>query len=531
MSDSPDAAVSAPAQARYRLPRPASAALRAGLAVAAGAALAAAFAPLGLWPLAVLCPAVLLWLWQDATPGEAARLGFCFNCATFTAGTYWLYASIHVHGPAPVWLALFLLLGLVGVMGLYHAALGYAVARWLPPSGAVRWLAALPAGWLLIEWWRGWFLSGFAWLSLGYSQTDTWLAGFAPVVGVYGISALLLVSAGALVALAGGARRARILAGLLLMVPWALGAQLHGHSWTQAAGTPVSVAVIQGAIPQDEKWLESNRETTLKVYRTLTEKALGTQLIVWPESAPADLANDLIPYISRLYSEAYSHGSALVLGVLRAQGGGAGNAAPRYFNSVLALDQKESWYDKHHLVPFAEIFPVPRFVRSWMRLMSLPYSDFTPGAADQPPLPAAHLRLGATVCYEDAYGSSMLRVLPAADALVNVTNDAWFGHSSARHQHFQIARMRALEEGRYLVRAANDGISAVIGPHGEVIARAPEFRPWVLVSRIVPLTGLPPYAHVGNWLVVSLAALALAYGLWVRNDRGRRSAARPAVRD
>jgi apolipoprotein N-acyltransferase len=529
MSDSPDPAVT-PAEARYRLPRPPSAALRAGLAVAAGAALAAAFAPLNLWPLAVLCPAVLMWLWQDATPGEAARLGFCFNCALFAAGTYWLYVSIHIHGPAPAWLALLLLLGLVLVMGLYHAALGYTVARWLPRSGALRWLVALPASWLLIEWWRGWFLSGFSWLSLGYSQTDTWLAGFAPVVGVYGISTLLLVSAGALVALAGGGRRERILAGLLLIVPWALGAALHGHSWTQPGGAPVSVAVIQGAIPQDEKWLESNREATLSVYQTLTEKALGTQLIVWPESAPAELANDLVPYISRLYSEAYSHGSALVLGVLRAEGGAADDAAPRYFNSVLALDQQVSWYDKHHLVPFAEFFPVPHFVRSWMRLMSLPYSDFTPGAADQPPLPAAHLQLGATVCYEDAYGGTMLRGLPRADALVNVTNDAWFGHSSARHQHFQIARMRALEEGRYLVRAANDGISAVIGPHGEVIARAPEFQPVVLVSRIVPLRGLPPYAHVGNWLVVSLAALALAYGLWVRNDRGRRTATGPAGR-
>ena len=523
MNESPDTAVTRPAEAGYGLPRPPSAALRAGLALAAGAALAAAFAPLNLWPLAVLCPAVLLWLWQDATAREAARLGFCFNSALFAAGTYWLYVSIHIFGGAPVWLAVMLMLGLVAVMGLYHAALGYAVARWLPRTGAVRWLAALPASWLLIEWWRGWFLSGFSWLSLGYSQTDTWLAGLAPVAGVYGISALLLVSAGALVALACGTGRVRILAGILLAVPWALGAALHGHSWTQPAGAPVSVAVVQGAIPQDEKWLESNHDTTLNLYQTLTEKALGTQLIVWPESAPAAIANDLVPYISHLYSEAHAHGSALVLGVLRAQGDAADDAATRYFNSVLALDEQVSWYDKHHLVPFAEFFPVPRVVRSWLRLMSLPYSDFTPGAAVQPPLPAAHLQLGATVCYEDAYGSSMLEVLPGADALVNVTNDAWFGHSSARHQHFQIARMRALEDGRYLVRAANDGISAVIGPHGEAIARPPEFRPLGLVSRIVPLRGLPPYAHVGNWLVVSLAALALAYGLWVRNDRGRRT--------
>ena len=207
----------------------------------------------------------------------------------------------------------------------------------------------------------------------------------------------------------------------------------------------------------------------------------------------------------------------------------ADNRDTRYYNSVMALGDKVSWYDKHHLVPFAEFFPVPQFVRNWLRLMSLPYSDFTRGASYQPPLPAGGLQLGVTICYEDAYGSSMLQVLPRADALVNVTNDAWFGHSTARYQHLQIVRMRALEDGRYLVRAANDGISGVVGPHGEVIARAPEFVPTVLVSKIVPMTGLTPYARVGNWLVVSLALLALAYGLWVRNDRGRRRKWPPAV--
>ncbi len=153
--------------------------------------------------------------------------------------------------------------------------------------------------------------------------------------------------------------------------------------------------------------------------------------------------------------------------------------------------------------------------------MSLPYADFTRSGDDQAPLGAAGLKLGTTVCYEDAYGSSMLGVLHEADALVNVTNDAWFGHSTARHQHFQIARMRALEAGRFLIRAANNGISGVIGPHGEVVARAPEFEPYVLISSVTPRTGLPPYARVGNWLVVILAAVALAYGLWARRFYGR----------
>ena len=172
-----------------------------------------------------------MWLWQGATPRAAARLGFWFNVGTFAAGTYWLYISIHGFGEAPLWIAFGLMLGLVGIMGLYHAALGYAVARWLPARGRAA-LAGrrCPAAWLLIEWWRGWFLSGFSWLSLGYSQTDTWLAGFAPVAGVYGVSAVLLLSAGALAALVLGERRARLLAAMVLILAMAGAAVLHGRS-------------------------------------------------------------------------------------------------------------------------------------------------------------------------------------------------------------------------------------------------------------------------------------------------------------
>jgi apolipoprotein N-acyltransferase len=308
------------------------------------------------------------------------------------------------------------------------------------------------------------------------------------------------------------------------VIPWLAAAALGSVEWTHPAGAPVTVAVIQGSIPQDQKWLDSNKQTTLDLYQRLTETALGTRLIVWPESAPPDLANELVSWITAMYREARTHHSALVFGVVRATDDGK-----QYYNSVLALDDELTWYSKNHLVPFAEFFPVPSFVRSWLRLHSLPYSDFTRGGDEQPPLPAGGLRLGATICYEDAYGSSMIGVLRTADTLVNVTNDAWFGHSTARHQHFQITRMRAMEAGRYLVRAANDGISGVIGPHGEVVARAPEFTPYVLKSTVTPRVGLTPYAHVGNWPIVSLCAAALACGLGLRNYRaGRRvSAALP----
>jgi apolipoprotein N-acyltransferase len=484
-------------------------------AVAAGAGLllAAGFAPLEWWPLALVCPAVLIALWQGATPREAARLGFWFNAGTFAAGTYWLYISIHGFGGAPLWIAFGLMAGLVGIMGLYGAALGYAIARWLPATGALRWMVAIPAAWLIVEWWRGWFLTGFSWLSLGYSQTDTWLASFAPVLGVYGISALLLVGAGALVTLAWGTPRERCCAAIALLAPWVVGLPLHGVEWTHPTGEPVSVAIVQGAIPQDQKWLDSNRDTTLDLYRDLTREALGARVIVWPESAPPELANNLSDYLLAVFREVHSRGSALVTGVVRAQG-------DVYYNSVLSLGTRLGWYNKHHLVPFAEFFPVPQFVRSWLRLMSLPYSDFERGAAVQPPLQVGGLALQASICYEDAYGSSQLPTLAAADALVNVTNDAWFGHSTARYQHFQIARMRALEAGRFLVRAANDGVSAIVGPHGEIVARAPEYRAYVLKGSITARRGLPPYAHVGNWLIISLAAATLV-ALGVRRRMSR----------
>ena len=478
--------------------------LRRLAAAAAGATVSLAFAPFGLWPLAILGPAVLIALWDGTTPRHAAALGFWFNAGTFAAGTYWLYVSIHVFGAAPLWIAFLLMLGLVAIMGAYHAALGYAVARWLPARGAWRWVVGIPAAWLLVEWLRGWFLSGFSWLSLGYSQTDTWLARLAPVGGVYTISDVTLVSAGTLVwLLRAPDLRGRGAALLLLAAPW-LAALALDRDWTHASGPPVRVAVLQGAVPQDIKWLEDNRETTLRLYAKLTREALGEPLIVMPESALPDLANNLVPFIGRLYSEASARGSALVLGLVRLSDDGQ-----HYFNSVAALDgQGVTWYDKHHLVPFAEFFPVPKFVRGWLRLMSLPYSDFTRGEAVQPPLQAAGLHLATGICYEDAYGSTLARSLPGSDALVNVTNDAWFGHSTARYQHFQIARMRAIESGRFLVRAANDGISAVIGPRGEVVAEAPQYREIVLRAAITPRTGLPPYARVGNWAIVLLAAAA-----------------------
>ena len=483
------------------------------VAFAAGALLSLAFAPAGWWPLALLMPTVLFLLWDDATPRRAAVLGFWFNAGTFAAGTYWLYIAIVQIGHAPLYLAVVLMGGLVAIMGAYHALLGWAVARFLPGRGAWRWLIGIPAAWLLIEWFRSWFLTGFGWLALGYSQTDTWLAAFAPVVGQYGIGLLVLLLAGALTTLVLGTPRERMTAGAVFVAVWAAGFALRGIEWTQPTERTLTVAVAQGAVPQDEKRISESMPAMQELYRKLTLQASGAQLIVWPESAVADLANNLVPYYRDVYQAASAQGSALVIGTLRAE------ENPRtgeleFFNSVLVMDPGTrgiGWYDKHHLVPYTEFVPVPQFMRDWLRRMNLPSADFDRGAALQQALPAAGQHISATVCYEDAYGSTQLPLMRDATVLVNVTNDAWFGRSSARYQHLQISRMRTQETGRPMVRAANDGVSAVIDHRGAIIARAPEYEPTVLRAELQPHTGLTPYARTGNWLVVSLAlALGLA---------------------
>ncbi|MGC4029735.1 MAG: apolipoprotein N-acyltransferase [Steroidobacteraceae bacterium] len=503
--------MSDPRSARY------SGLMRSLAALLVGAALTLAFAPYGLWPLAVICPAALMALWTQASrPREGAWLGFCFGLGLFAAGTWWLYISIRVFGQAPLWVALLVMGALVLIMAGWYALLGFAVLRLLPVRGSWNLLAAVPAMWLLVEWCRGWFLSGFPWLSLGYSQTGTWLAGFAPVGGVYLVSALLLVAAGALVTLWRGKGRQRLVALALLLLPWPAGLALRSVEWTRPDAAPRTVAIVQGAIPQDMKWLETNRQNILDEYARLHHEALGAALIVWPESALPDLANLLPQYLGGIWSASEKAGSAVLMGVMRFEEG-APRGAENYYNSVLALGEGEAaFYDKRHLVPFGEYFPVPDWVRSWLRLLSLPNSDFTAGADEQPPLALGGFSAATSICYEDAYPAALRRAARAANLLVNVTNDAWFGRSSARYQHLQITRMRAAEARRPLLRAANDGVSAVIGPRGEIQAAAAEFTPAVLRAQVHTRSGDTPYLVAGNWPIISIAGLLVA---WVTRRR------------
>jgi apolipoprotein N-acyltransferase len=486
-------------------------------AFAAGASLNVAFAPYGWWPLGFLAPAALFALIRGLPPRRALWTGAAFGVGLFAFGTYWLYTCLHIFGLVPVWLTLILQAVFVAAMSLYFAALCYLANRfWLKP-GAVRDWLVLPTLWVLLEWLRGWLLSGFPWLSAGYAMIDSPLAGWAPLFGVYGVSwAAVMIAVGLNVIFMPSVSIARRAVALCVSVALFIIPLWVPHDWTHPAGEPIAVAAVQGAVPQDQKWQANNRDLTMQRYLRLTTQAWGAQLIVWPEASLPVLSIQIQDYLQQLKKQAQAHAADLALGLVDYR-----PATKQYFNGILVLGKEgDGWYYKRHLVPYGEYFPVPAFVRSWLRLMSLPYDDFTPGTADQPLLSAAGQKIAMTICFEDAFGSQQLKALRQATLLINVTNNAWYGDSTAPHQHLQIARMRALEAGRYEIRAANDGITAVIDPHGKIAAQAPQFKEAVLRAQVQPMKGLTPYARLGNYPVVIAPALLLAFAAWRRRRGG-----------
>jgi apolipoprotein N-acyltransferase len=483
------------------------------LAALAGGALPLAFAPFHFWWLAPCCYAGLFALWRGATPREALQRGFIFGAAEFLLGIYWIWNSVHEIGEAPIPLALLLMFGLVAAMAVYPALVGYVAARWLGTSGLVVWLGTLPALFVLFEWLRGWFLTGFGWLSPGYSQTESWLIGFAPVLGVLGVGWAVLLVAGALAGAAFGGMRGRVVGLVAIVVVFSKGYFLARLEWTTPKAEEITVALAQGAVKQTLKWDPAELPGIMALYRGLTVDALGADLIVWPEAAIPDyyeFQGRFLDEIGRLTSAA---GSEIMLGLLRWQDGGAQNA-------LYTLGQEETPYIKRHLVPYGEYFPVPGFVRDWMRALDLPTVDTRPGDPGQPPVALLGERIAVTICYEDVFGAEQLHSFPEATLLVNISNDAWFGDSIAPHQHLQIARMRAAEVRRWQLRATNTGITAVIDPHGRVVARLDQFEPGVLRASVRGVEGATPYTIWGDWLAVGIC-LTVGLGALVLGRRSR----------
>ncbi|MFN2308814.1 MAG: apolipoprotein N-acyltransferase [Gammaproteobacteria bacterium] len=490
-------------------------------ALALGAAMPFGFAPFGWFPLPVITLAALFLLLQNRAPASAGRIGLAFGLGMYGVGLSWIHISIHYYGGSPLPVAMGAAALLAVLMGLYPALLAYAVAR-LGVPGAVSLLLVLPAGWVLSEWLRGGLFTGLPWLNIGFTQIDGPLAGFAPLLGIYGMAWLVALSAGALAWTLVGRGPARGLGPLLLAGFWLAGAGLASIDWTRPAGAPLRVSLIQGNIPQDLKWAPEQQRATLEKYLDLTRPewyAQGTHksdLVVWPETAiPAFHHEVEAEFLAPLSHEARRAGSDLLTGIPVLD-----RERWLYYNAVIALGQEEGAYYKHHLVPFGEYLPLRKLLGSLLQVMPLPVADFSAGSLDQPLLQAAGYPVGVSICYEIVFGDQIITQLPQAAYLVNVSNDAWFGDSLAPHQHLEMARMRALETGRYLLRATNTGISAIIGPDGGVRVRSAQFETAVVRGEIEPRTGATPYVRWGDWPVIIAALCVFVAAGWWRGKAG-----------
>lgn len=474
-------------------------------AALAGAANVFAFAPFGWFFIPFLSVALLLLLVDAGSPRRAAKFGLVFGAPWFGGGMYWLYISLHDFGQAPALLALSIMVALMLVMAAYYALFCWLLVRYAPAQHAGRFVVFAPAAWLLLEWIRGWFLSGFPWFALGYSQTDSWLAGYAPVAGVFGTSFFVALAAGALALLVKGVRRDKVVAVVLLLAIPLGGWFLQAVEWTQPGGS-LRVALMQGNVAQDQKWEPDALIPTMQKYWALTENAPDVDLFVWPEAAIPALYHQLDRgYYAQVEDELLQSEQRLLTGTL------VHDFDKRvYYNSAVVLGASERrFYSKRHLVPFGEYFPVPAFVREWLRLMNLPYSDFETGTDGSALKISPDLSVAVMICYEAVFGEELITALPEADLLVNISNDGWFGRSIGPLQHFQVSRMRAIETGRWLVRATNTGVSAIVDEHGKVLERLPQFETRVLEGDVQLREGATPYVKMGNWFAVTLSSLAL----------------------
>lgn len=479
-------------------------------ALTAGALTVLSFGPFNQFWLGLLGPAVLFYLWLGEAPRAAFLTGLAFGAGLFGVGVSWVYVSMNVYGNMPGPLAALAVLLFVLLLSSFPAVVGLLQARSRAPS-VVQACLVIPACWTLAEWVRGWFLTGFPWLSLGYGQIGGMLANVAPWSGVFGVTLLSTVCSGLLVVMVdrGDSRRRLIAAGVFLLI-WAGAWNAGSLTPIREQGAPLKVAVVQGNVPLARKWDPAGQESILDMYLELSAAHQDRHVVVWPEAAlPFFL--DQLP--AQFWRALESHPADFVTGILERTVDGT----PRQtYNSILAVADERALYRKAHLVPFGEFLPFPSLMSWLIDYLEIPMSDFSAWNGHQPALTIAGVPTAVSICYEDAFQDEVRRGLGNANMMINVSEDSWFGDSLAPHQRLDMARMRALENGRPMIRAGNSGISAVVDHEGTVIARTPQFERTVLLAEVQPTKGVNPYVVFGSSPVVALCILVIVAGWFVR---------------
>ncbi len=479
------------------------------LVLLAGAIFPLGLAPLKLWPLIPVSLALFVLLLEGQSAGRSFWRAFWYGMGLNGVGVSWVYVSIHFYGGTPMWLALLGTLGFVAFLSILYALPFWAYGRFNLDRYT---LLTFPALWVLLEWSKSWLLSGFPWLWAGYGFIDSPLYGLAPVAGTLGLSLVAALSAVLLrwIFKSENLKRTHAIIGLAALIAfcWGLGTQ----EWTQPQlNKTQKAALIQGNIPQEQKWDPKYRKHIFDTYTGLTEKSWDADLILWPEAAYPVFYHQALKTITNLDIRASEKDTAIVSGVARWEP--SENGVDYYYNSIFVIGNGEGTYNKQKLVPFGEYVPMASLIRGLIPFFNLPMSDFHKGAEVQPPLLANNMSFAAFICYEIVYPELVRQQAKNKDFLVTISNDAWFGHSWGPLQHFQMARMRALETGKYILRGTNTGVTAIIDHKGNVQSQIPQFEKGVLKGVFYGTKGETPFVSFGQWPVIGLSALLLIIGV------------------
>ena len=483
--------------------------LPAAIALVLGALTNLAFEPFGLFPVAIVTLAVLFRLWCKASPRHAAWLGLAFGFGFYSVGVSWIYISVHEYGGAQPMLAAATVLSLAGLLAIVIALIGFIQAK-VKATNTYRLMALVPALWVLGEWIRSWLLSGFPWLYVGYSQTDSWLVGWAPLTGVLGVSLTVAILAGALALLSFNQWRGWLVASLGAVAILGVGYFADRIDWTEEKFTPIRVAIVQGDVTVIEKWDRQKALHLLNFFIKYSQAQQDADLVVWPEIA--------LPYADtrlekiKVWQTLRQHPADFLVGTLEVQ---KTDQSEQYFNSAYGVTAAEDLqkYRKSRLVPFGEYMPFQQWLNWLHSFVELPASDLSPYSASQQPLRLAGQTAGVSICYEDAFPSDIRKMLPQATFLVNISEDAWFGERLAPYQRLQMSRMRAIETARPVIRAANKGISVAIDHRGQIIDQLTQAEGKLLRTAIVPTSGATPFVRFGFAPTLVLCAVLIAVSL------------------
>lgn len=469
------------------------------LAAAAGALAPIGLAPFHFWP-ATLFSMTLLARLLLTRPEASYRLSFCYGAGLFLVGASWVYVSIVSFGSLPASLAALATLAFALFVALFFA-LPFALLRQLPRT-PWSFIAGFSALWLLSEWLRSWLFTGFPWLYAGYSVTDSWLASYATLGGVYLLGALLAAGAACLAQIDRLNTRQRLAATLTITTVVLMALPLDRIEWTAADGEPISIALLQPDVDQAQKWSRSQRMAILDALEERSEPLWGHDLVVWPEAAVPAIAQSVPAFLARVDRRARASGSALITGIPNYQ-----TATASYYNSLLGLGAASGLYNKTQLVPFAEYIPLQSLLGPLLAIFELPMESMAYGDRHQPLLQIGSLALASAICYEVVYPDLVAKQVGDAGLLLTVSNDAWFNHTIAPQQHLQMAQLRARESAKPMVRATNNGISALIDRRGKLLKSAPQYRAATLTGALQPRLGSTPFTRTGSLPMVVLALL------------------------